>query len=55
MITFAIPATSKKDELWVRYGDPLQNLLMGDDFAARELARQQTQKSSASRRNADGK
>ena len=55
IITFAIPASSKKDELWDRYGDTLQNLLMGDDYAARELARQQTQESSASRQNADGK
>ncbi len=53
ILTFAIPATSKKDELWDRYGDTLQNLLMGDDYNTRELARRGSQKSSASRRNAD--
>ena len=53
ILTFAIPATSKKEQLWERYGDTLQNLLMGDDYRTRELARQQTQESSASRRNAN--
>ena len=52
IITFAIPATTKKAELWERYGDALQNLLMGENAEARELARQQTQQSSANRRNA---
>ena len=52
IITFAIPVTTKKAELWERYGDALQNLLMGENAEARELARQQTQQSSANRRNA---
>ena len=52
VMTFAIPATAKKGELWDRYGDALQNLLMGEDAEARELARQQTQHSSAISRDA---
>ena len=51
MITFAIPESTDRGELWGRYGDTLLNLLLGDDAATRELARQQTQKSSADRRN----
>ncbi len=51
VLTFAIPATAKKTELWDRYGDALQNLLLGEDIDARELARQQTQQSSASSRD----
>ena len=52
VMTFAIPATAKKTELWERYGDALQNLLMGEDAEARELARQQTQQTSANSRDA---
>ena len=51
VMTFAIPATAKKPELWDRYGDALQNLLLGEDAKARELARQQTQQSSANNRD----
>jgi hypothetical protein len=51
VLTFAIPATTKKNELWDRYGDSLQNLLMGDDVATRELARQKAEQSSASIRD----
>lgn len=51
VITFAIPATANKAELWDRYGDALQNLLLSEDIDARELARQQTQQSSANSRN----
>lgn len=51
VMTFAIPATAKKSELWDRYGDALQNLLLGEDAKARELARQQTQQSSANSRD----
>jgi len=52
VMTFAIPATAKKTELWDLYGDALQNLLMGEDAKARELARQQTQQTSANSRDA---
>lgn len=52
ILTFAIPATAKKTELWDRYGDALQNLLLGEDTKARELARQQPQQSSANSRDA---
>ena len=52
VMTFAIPATAKKAELWDRYGDALQNLLMGEDAKASELVRQQTQHSSANSRDA---
>jgi hypothetical protein len=55
VLTFAIPATAKKSELWDHYGDALQNLLMGGDVTARELAREKNRKSSASSRNVDGK
>lgn len=55
VLTFALPATTKKNELWERYGDALQNLLLGDDAAAREMARQPKQQSSANLKNADGK
>ena len=51
VITFAIPATANKTELWDRYGDALQNLLLSEDIDARELARQQTQQSSANSRD----
>lgn len=47
VVTFAIPATAKKNELWDRYGDALQNLLIGEDQASRELARQKSPPSSA--------
>lgn len=52
VITFAIPATAKKSELWDLYGDALQNLLMDETTEARELARRQSQKSSASKSDA---
>ncbi|MBC7967654.1 MAG: hypothetical protein H7Z17_17200 [Fuerstia sp.] len=52
VMAFAIPATAKKTELWDRYGDALQNLLMGEDVDARELARQQRQQSSANNSDA---
>ncbi len=55
VLTFALPSTTKKKELWNRYGDALQNLLLGDDAAAREVARQPKLQSSANRSNADGK
>ena len=55
VLTFALPATTKKKELWDRYGDALQNLLLGDDAAAREMVRQPKPQSSANRRNADEK
>ncbi len=55
VLTFALPSTTKKKELWDRYGDALQNLLLGDDAAAREMARQPKQQSSANRSNADEK
>ncbi len=51
MITFGIPNSTTKEELWTRYGDTLLNLLLRDDVATREMARQQSQKSSADRRN----
>lgn len=51
MITLAIPENSKTDALWNLYGDTLLNLLLGDDFATREVARKQAQQSSADRRN----
>jgi hypothetical protein len=47
VMTFAVPSTAKKNELWDRYGDALQNLLMGEDQASRELARQKSPPSSA--------
>ena len=53
IVTFAIPATTKKTELWQSYGDALQNLLLSEDTATRELARQQTQQSSANSRDAN--
>lgn len=55
VLTFALPSTTKKKELWDRYGDALQNLLLGDDAAAGEMARQPKQQSSANRSNADKK
>jgi hypothetical protein len=51
MITLAIPDDSSREELWSRYGDTLLNLLLGEDFATREIARKQAQQSSADRRN----
>jgi hypothetical protein len=51
MITFGIPEATPKSEVWDRFGDTLLNLLLGDDTAAREMARTQSQKSSADRRN----
>lgn len=51
MITLAIPDDSSAEELWSRYGDTLLNLLLGEDFATREIARKQAQQSSADRRN----
>jgi hypothetical protein len=51
MITFGIPNSTTKEELWTRYGDTLLNLLLRDDVATREMARQESQKSSADRRN----
>ncbi len=53
IVTFAIPATTKKTELGQSYGDALQNLLLSEDTATRELARQQTQQSSANSRDAN--
>ena len=55
VLTFALPSTTKKKELWDRYGDALQNLLLGDEATAREMAREPKQQSSANRSNADGK
>ena len=51
MLTFAFPETTPRTELWDRYGDTLLNLLLGEDNATRELARKQSQQSSADRRN----
>ena len=51
IITIEIPSTTKKDELWDRYGDTLLNLLLGEDLASRDIARRQAQQSSADRRN----
>lgn len=51
IITIAIPSTTKKAELWDRYGDTLLNLLLSEDLASREIARWQAQQSSADRRN----
>lgn len=53
MITVAIPTSSKPAELWVRYGDTLLNLLLGDDLQTREIARGHDAKASADRRNKD--
>jgi hypothetical protein len=51
IITFAIPARTPREELWSRYGDTLLNLLLGDDLATREIARQQGDETSADRRH----
>lgn len=50
MITFAIPDSTPRSELWSRYGDALMNLLLSDDIASRETARLQQKQSSADRR-----
>ncbi len=55
VLTFAMPTTSKKQELWDRYGDALQNLLLGDDAATREMAGPPKPQSSANLLNAEGK
>ena len=51
MLTIGIPDSTPRSELWDLYGDTLMNLLLRDDMATRELARQQPQPSSADRRN----
>ncbi|MCA9011896.1 MAG: hypothetical protein KDB01_19225, partial [Planctomycetaceae bacterium] len=53
VMTFAIPSTAKKNELWDRYGDALQNLLMGEDQVSRELARQKSPPSSANKQDSN--
>jgi hypothetical protein len=51
MLTIGIPDSTPRAELWDLYGDTLMNLLLRDDMATREMARKQTQPSSADRRN----
>ena len=51
MLTIGIPDSTQRGELWDLYGDTLMNLLLRDDMATRELARQQPQPASADRRN----
>jgi hypothetical protein len=51
MLTIGIPDSTPRGELWDLYGDTLLNLLLRDDMATREMARKQTQPSSADRRN----
>ena len=51
MLTIGIPDSTPRGELWDLYGDTLMNLLLRDDMATRELARQQPQPASADRRN----
>lgn len=51
MLTIGIPDSTPRAELWDLYGDTLMNLLLRDDMATRELARQQPQPASADRRN----
>ncbi|MFO0428325.1 MAG: hypothetical protein ACK526_17290 [Planctomyces sp.] len=50
MLTFGIPETAAKDELWANYGDAVLNLLLRDDPMSRELARRQSGESSADSR-----
>ena len=52
MITVAIPESTPVGEAWTAYGDAVLNLLLGDDFQTRELARKKSS-SSASIRNRD--
>lgn len=51
MLTIGIPDSTPRAEVWDLYGDTLMNLLLRDDMATREMARKQTQPSSADRRN----
>lgn len=51
MLTIGIPDSTPRAEVWDLYGDTLMNLLLRDDMATRELARQQKEPSSADRRN----
>lgn len=55
VLTFAFPAETRKNELWDRYGDTLQNLLMGEHFSDGEIVRQPKQQSSANRQNSNDK
>lgn len=50
VITFAIPQTTPKSELWATYGDSLLNLLLDEDFETRKLARTQKAREFADRR-----
>lgn len=50
VITFAIPQTAPKSELWEIYGDSLLNLLLDEDFETRKLARTQKAREFADRR-----
>lgn len=51
MITVGIPDTTPKAEVWELYGDSILNLLIGEDLTTRDMARKQSGKSSADRRN----
>lgn len=50
VITFAIPQTTPKSQLWETYGDSLLNLLLDEDFETRKLARTQKAREFADRR-----
>ena len=54
IVTFAIPQSSDKSQLWETYGDSLMNLLLDEDFEARKLARAGKAASSADRRDKKG-
>ncbi len=54
VVTIAIPASSRKNEIWDSYGDALLNLFLADDYSTRELARSKSHAASADRRGRKG-
>ena len=51
IVTIAIPASAKKNNVQEAYGDAILNLLLADDYATRELARSKSNGASADRRS----
>lgn len=50
IVTFAIPQSADKSEVWDLYGDSMLNLLLDEDFETRKLARQQRSTAAADSR-----
>lgn len=51
IVTIAIPASSKKNQVQEAYGDAILNLLLAEDYTTRELARSKSNGASADRRS----